>query len=73
MRSAKRVTETIILELNEQEAQWLRGYMQNSLLADETPEDYEMRGKFFDAVDYQPNTPPQPRSETGDGLEDGRY
>jgi hypothetical protein len=45
---------TVLLELDEKEALWLRAVMQNPLhqsdLGQEPPEDREMRSRFFEAV-----------------------
>ncbi len=40
----------IILTLNQEEAVWLKSLMQNKLHSDESQQDYEMRAKFFTAL-----------------------
>jgi len=55
MQTKRYVEKTYVLELNEEEASWLRGLMQNPIhvnaLDEEEDEDREMRRKFFDAVE----------------------
>lgn len=55
MRSRKRVVETITLEMDRQEADWLRALVQNPLLDDfekDTEDSFssEMRKKIFEAL-----------------------
>jgi len=47
---------TITLKLNEEEAIWLRDYMQNGFAAAET-RDRKMREKFFEALTPSPERP----------------
>lgn len=44
------VRRTFLLELTEQEARWLRDYLQNKLITLETHEDATMRAMFFNAL-----------------------
>lgn len=54
MEVKKNWSYTVILELTQEEATWLRGVMQNPLHGEsrlgEEPYDAEMRRRFFDAV-----------------------
>jgi hypothetical protein len=48
---SKHITEKKVrLELTEQEAEWLKSYLQNSLCDDESQQDSNMRKIFFDAL-----------------------
>ena len=50
MKSYTDTQKTWKLELTETEAYWLRGYMQNKLIDNESKEDSRMRSRFFNAV-----------------------
>lgn len=52
MKSYVQTTEILVLELNAEEAEWLKGQVQNSHLppSEEPEEDRVMRKKFFNAV-----------------------
>ena len=54
MNSTLQTRKTLILELNEEEAKWLAGNLQNPLHSfrpeEESAEDREMRLRFFHAV-----------------------
>ena len=54
MKSTIQKTTVYTLELDEEEAAWLRGLVQNQLTEHERPIDSEMRKKIWDAL-----TPPQ--------------
>ena len=49
-----KVEKQIVLTLNEEEARWLKGILQNPLWVDspdeEDPYDRAMRGKYWDAL-----------------------
>lgn len=45
------VLRIIKLELTEKEAEWLRGYVQNSPFEDENKYDQEMREDLFDSLE----------------------
>lgn len=58
MKSQRKIAITYILELNEEEASWLRGIVQNPLfdyedLEEEPLRDKEMRLKIFDALNEE--------------------
>lgn len=60
MKTSKIVKVEVILNLNEQEANWLRRYTQNyngDDVEDEPIDDYEMRKMFFNALQNVLNTP----------------
>ncbi len=55
MESEIEKTTVVTLKLNEDEALWLRGLVQNPILAyedpaDEPEEETDMRGRFFEAL-----------------------
>lgn len=50
MRSKHITEKKVRIELNEQEAEWLKSYLQNANCEDEPQEDSDMRKIFFDAL-----------------------
>jgi hypothetical protein len=50
MRHETALAVTVTLVLNQREAEWLNGVMQNPLWADESREDSEMRQLFWNAT-----------------------
>lgn len=50
MKSKKNTSYTITLELNQQEAEWLKGLVQNPIYSTESLIDAGMRQKFFSAL-----------------------
>lgn len=50
MKGSKEVKVEFTLVLSEQEALWLRGYLQNSFDAEETPENTKTREELFDGL-----------------------
>ena len=50
MKVTELKTTKIILELDEIEAEWLKNYVQNPLIENETIKDTEMREKLFNAI-----------------------
>lgn len=54
MESETKQKMSVIVELSQEEALWLKILVQNPIRNDESAEDREMREKFFDAL---PNFP----------------
>jgi hypothetical protein len=50
MRHETALAVTVTLVLNQREAEWLNGVMQNPLWTDESREDSEMRQLFWNAT-----------------------
>ena len=50
MRSSSKTYKIITLELNHEEATWLRGAVQNPIRPDESEEEYNIRDKIFMAI-----------------------
>ena len=50
IKTTKKETVKYILELDESEARWLAGLMQNPIFEDEEYQEAEMRHIFFNAV-----------------------
>ena len=50
MEYSVKISYRVLLELNQEEAVWLKDCLQNSLYPDEVAEDAEMRKRFFDAI-----------------------
>ena len=50
MQATKQLQEKFILCLTREEAEWLKGVMQNSLKANESELDSELRSGYFNAL-----------------------
>lgn len=51
MKNSKEITTIIHLELNEDEANWLKSLMQNPIWTNESDRDKDMRQKFWNNID----------------------
>lgn len=58
MKALVQVQKTTILQLDAEESEWLKGYLQNSLVSPEDEEeiDKDMRGRFWKALSAQPSS-----------------
>lgn len=52
MKGRIKTVSMVTLQLSEKEAKWLKGYVQNPLMEDESAQDSQMRQELFNALTH---------------------